>query len=177
MTTHQERVQRIQRRCMRGEFLGAPGNDAVTELLAIVEEQASKFGRDAWRAELQKRIAGLRSDLDALRKAFPGPECEDCSCEMSLENHGNQDFYVCSCHEGGCTCFLSAPCSWCMHVIIADDWMLEHSSEHRIEKRSEDNQRKHVAIEQGPSAATTAKPVSPKHVIACQNYWDGIENL
>jgi len=90
---------------------------------------------------------------------------------MSLENHGNQDFYVCDCHEGGCTCFQGhAPCSWCMHIIIADDWMLEHSSEHRSEKRAERNQAAHLAREQGPSAAAEAKPVS-KLVITCQGDW------
>jgi hypothetical protein len=176
-------VNSIMERFHQGEFSGTSAEHAVMQLLQIIEEDGHAKGRyDRYNHdmnkiiqfsdELEKKNNLLHGQIQNLKAAFPPPECEDCSCEMSFENHGNQDFYICTdCYEGGCTCFQGhAPCSWCMHIIIADDWMLEHSSEHRAKKRAEKNHFEHLTREEGPSAAAAAKPVT-KLIITCQGDW------
>jgi hypothetical protein len=170
------------REVLRG--VGLLGDAVIDEPKEIDADFRAKALEVAARHDVA--MGELIREHQQLREAFPGPECEDCSCEMSLENHGNQDFYVCECYaHAGCSCHLGhAPCPWCTHIIIADDWMLEHSSEYRSEKRAEKNQmdfqediyeeNKRLtaarACEQGPSAVAAAKPVT-KLIITCQGDW------
>jgi len=171
-------VQVIKERYFRGEYPTEVSTDIVALLQGVEELSAFRTKALEVTAKGDKRIEALTKDLDQLREAFPGPECEICSCEMSLENHGGNDFYVCDCHGEGCSCFLSPPCTWCMNIMDADVWIFEHSSEYRSEKRAEKNQAKHIAREDGPSAVAAAKPVTPKLVMSIQSGdWDGLENL
>lgn len=169
----EQTIRRIKENFFRGDYQG-PAGAAIVELMELAENPITHLDkRVPGEVDLLKEtITCIDARYEALRQAFPPPECEDCTCEMSMENHGNQDFYVCGyCFEGtGCSCFQSAPCGWCEHIIIADDWMLEHSSEYRAEKRAEKNQAKHLARENGPSASAAAKPVT-KLIIGCQGDW------
>lgn len=168
----EQTIRRIKENFFRGDY-GEPAGQAIVELLQLAENPVTYVDEripgevDA----LKDTIRRIDARYEALRQAFPPPKCGNCSSEMSLENHGNMDFYVCDCHRGGCTCFQGhAPCSWCMHIVIADDWMLEHSAEERCEWEENHKATAGRLCEEGPSAAAAAKPVT-KLVITCQGDW------
>ena len=174
---HYERVQRIQLRYMRGEFLGAAGNDAITELLAIVEDQWSDRARDKELTALRTQGTYHREYIKSLEALITPPDCRDCNSEMSL--NAEQGHYYCTC-LGGCTCHQSAPCSHCMQFVDLGDWVDNRCDYQEATGDDEENQRTNARalLESGPSAVATAEPVTPRYVIACQgDSWDGVENL
>lgn len=43
------------------------------------------------------------------------PKCEDCGAEMTPEAQADRDDFETNVAVRGCTCFISAPCSFCTH--------------------------------------------------------------
>ena len=183
-------INAIKERYFRGEYSGENGN-AIIQLLQEVEE-LTNFKAKALdvAAKGDMKLDLLTAELADIRKAFPGPECECCSCEMEIDV--DEAWYSCTeCYPQGCSCSAMTvqPCGYCEQVRPAWDHMM--SGDARIRMRAVDNQRRHEELvvsenvksvargmrELGPSAVAKAKPVT-KLVIGCQgDYWDGAENL
>ena len=155
--------------------------EIVTTLLVHIAEQEGRLSAHRVATDKQqRRISNQANFISMLQKLVTPPDCADCTSEMVLDEETS--LYTCDCH-GGCLCSVSAPCNFCETTVDAGDyWENFHEIKEDLEAPDYWEQNRKATskrlLEQGPSAAERAKPVTPKFVVTCQgDWWDGQENL
>jgi hypothetical protein len=159
------------------------GYGEITEALTVLfqhiaEQEGRLLAQRAMTEQQHRRIVAQTKHIDSMERLVTPPDCADCTGEMVLDQDAG--LYTCDCH-GSCTCENAMGCAFCNTVVDSGDYF---ENFHEIK---EDNnrywKRSHKEIqgrqvEQGPSAAAAAKPVTPKFVMTIQSGdWDGLENL